>query len=347
MKYEMNSLICGDSFDLIKDLDDNIFDLTITSPSYFNLRKYSSPNELGREKELDDYLDSLTKIFKECLRVTSETGSVVFNVGDKYDNGNLMLIPYRFAQRVQAETGAKLINVVMWCKTNPTPRQCNRRLVPATEPFFHFVKGGEYKYFYERLSKKSDLKPKPNSKIGLGYFDQIEQSDLTPEQKRRAINELAEVIDEVREGKIDSLRMKIKGIHAPAFGGQDGGRATQMEKNGYTIIRVPGNSMVKDWIDNPVETIRGIGHLAIYPCAMVEKFIHLTTEPGDSIFDPFVGSGTSAYAAKKTGREYMGFDLSEDYIKRAKERLEKMDPTCECNADEGESTKKDRSIQGG
>ena len=62
-------------------------------------------------------------------------GSIVFNIGDKYQDSNLLLVPYRFALAA-TETGlVKLVNEVTWVKRNPTPRQFRRRLVSSTEPF--------------------------------------------------------------------------------------------------------------------------------------------------------------------------------------------------------------------
>jgi DNA modification methylase len=46
---------------------------------------------------------------------------------------------------------------------------------------------------------------------------------------------------------------------------------------------------------------------------------------GDVVFDPFMGSGTTAVAAKKLGRHYFGCDISEEYVKLARERVAKID----------------------
>ena len=43
---------------------------------------------------------------------------------------------------------------------------------------------------------------------------------------------------------------------------------------------------------------------------------------GDVVFDPFLGSGTTAVAAKQAGRIYVGCDISEEYCKIAEQRLE-------------------------
>ena len=61
-------------------------------------------------------------------------------------DGELLLVPYRFAIRVMDTRNAYLVNNITWFKTNPTPRQYKRRLVSSTEPFFHFVKSPDYYY---------------------------------------------------------------------------------------------------------------------------------------------------------------------------------------------------------
>ena len=59
--------------------------------------------------------------------------------------------------------------------------------------------------------------------VGQKYFELIDQSDLSEDEKHNARIALEDAIQEVRRGEIAGLRMKIRGIHAEAFGGQDGG----------------------------------------------------------------------------------------------------------------------------
>jgi site-specific DNA-methyltransferase (adenine-specific) len=316
----MNKIICGNSFDLMKDMPDESVNLVITSPPYFQQRKYTDDvEEIGNEKDLDEYVDRLLVIFKECVRVVKKDGSVIFNLGDKYISGNLSLAPFEFA--IKARKIAKLINNITWVKVNPTPRQYERRMVSGTEPFFHFVKTNNYIYNIDSVREKSDVKAKPNSKIGQGYFKQIEESDLTEEEKRNAKKDLEAVIEEVKEGKLHSVRMKIRGIHTMPFGGQEGGRKTQIVNNGYSIIKVPGKKMLKDVLEYPVENIKGAKHPAIYPKEIIEKLIVLTTNEDDVVLDPFMGSGTTALACRDVGRNFIGFELNEEFIFYANQRL--------------------------
>ena len=57
------------------------------------------------------------------------------------------------------------------------------------------------------------------------------------------------------------------------------------------------------------------------PIQLIIDLINLFSDPGDRILDPFCGSGTIPLACLMTGREYMGFEISEDYFKICEQRL--------------------------
>ena len=267
----------------------------------------------------------MVEVVIECKRIIKDTGTIVFNLGDKYIDGNLLLIPYRFALKCQ-DIGLKLINELTWVKVNPAPKQDPKKLVSSKEPFFIFAKSSNY-YFNKKafLDIKDSIykKQKINgNNIGKNYFKLIDSSDLTEEQKENAKRELSEVIFEVKSGLIESFRMKIKGIHALPYGGQAGGRLGQIEKKGYTFIKIYGNSLKRDIIESTVETIKGTQHPAIYPEFVIQEILKLLTKPGDLVLDPFIGSGTTAIAAKKLKRNYIGIEIFENYVRYAEKRLE-------------------------
>lgn len=62
-------------------------------------------------------------------------------------------------------------------------------------------------------------------------------------------------------------------------------------------------------------------HPTIKPEQLVERHLKHATQPNDIIFDPFLGSGTTAVAAKNTGRRYIGMEILEKYYKIASDRL--------------------------
>lgn len=65
----------------------------------------------------------------------------------------------------------------------------------------------------------------------------------------------------------------------------------------------------------------GNNHPTVKPVALMEWLVSIYSHPGNTILDPFSGSGTTGVAALNQGRNYLGIDLSEDYNNIAKERL--------------------------
>ncbi len=59
------------------------------------------------------------------------------------------------------------------------------------------------------------------------------------------------------------------------------------------------------------------------PAALIEKILAYTTEPGDLVLDPFLGSGQVAVVSKLHGRRYLGFEIVREYYEFARERLAK------------------------
>ncbi|ODS40382.1 MAG: hypothetical protein A7315_08760 [Candidatus Altiarchaeales archaeon WOR_SM1_79] len=62
-------------------------------------------------------------------------------------------------------------------------------------------------------------------------------------------------------------------------------------------------------------------HPATYPDQLPVDFIECFCPPGGIVLDPFMGSGTTAIAARKLGRNFIGFDISEEYCELAEQRL--------------------------
>ena len=64
-------------------------------------------------------------------------------------------------------------------------------------------------------------------------------------------------------------------------------------------------------------------HSAVFPVALPSWFINLFTQPGDIVLDPFLGSGSTAVAARSLGRHYLGVEINSEYVELAQERLYK------------------------
>lgn len=89
--------------------------------------------------------------------------------------------------------------------------------------------------------------------------------------------------------------------------------------NAAQFARGTQNNIIKGFKkNNNVE-----GHGACFPLDFAKKLITLFSKEGDLILDPFMGSGTTAVAAKLTNRNYIGFEIIKNYVKIAEDRIKK------------------------
>lgn len=123
----LNRVITGDSLDVLKTMDVNKIDLTVTSPPYDNLRKYK-----GHSFDFEG-------IAKELFRVTKTGGVVVWIVSDATVNGGETGTSFRQALYF-ISLGFKLHDTMIYEKKNPIPLT-HRRYEQKFEYMFVFVKG--------------------------------------------------------------------------------------------------------------------------------------------------------------------------------------------------------------
>lgn len=98
--------------------------------------------------------------------------------------------------------------------------------------------------------------------------------------------------------------------------------ASEKEGKHDTISRDDFMEWTKSiWTFN-AESARRIGHPAPFPEELPRRLIELYSFTDDIILDPFMGSGTTAVASIKNKRNFVGFDVSEEYIKLATKRIE-------------------------
>jgi len=96
-------------------------------------------------------------------------------------------------------------------------------------------------------------------------------------------------------------------------------------KNGRksTITREEFLEYTKSVWAFPSESANRVGHPAPFPVELPYRLIQLYTFEGDVVLDPFCGSGTTCVAALETGRNYVGLDNNEEYVRLARGRMEK------------------------
>lgn len=94
MQLQINQIFNTDALTGLKNLPDNCTDFCISSPPYWALRSYlpeehpSKKYELGQEPFFKDYIKNLLEIYKEVYRVLKPEGSCFVNLGDSYYGGN-------------------------------------------------------------------------------------------------------------------------------------------------------------------------------------------------------------------------------------------------------------------
>jgi site-specific DNA-methyltransferase (adenine-specific) len=88
-----------------------------------------------------------------------------------------------------------------------------------------------------------------------------------------------------------------------------------------TIFRDEFMDATLDLWEIPPESATRVGHPAPFPVALPERLIHLYTYRGDLVLDPFMGSGTTAVAALRAERHFVGYDTDADYVALATQRV--------------------------
>ena len=99
-------------------------------------------------------------------------------------------------------------------------------------------------------------------------------------------------------------------------------------KNGVfesDLIKKPGKQMRTVWDvpNNKTKVELKFGkHPTQKPLRLLERIVGLTSKEGDLMLTPFCGSGSECVAAKIAGREYIGFEIEDEYVELAEKRLE-------------------------
>lgn len=99
-------------------------------------------------------------------------------------------------------------------------------------------------------------------------------------------------------------------------------RAARGYPSEATISRDEFLEATVDVWELPPESATRVGHPAPFPVELPQRLIDLYTYRGDLVLDPFMGSGTTAVAALRTERHYVGYDTDPEYIAKAQARID-------------------------
>ncbi len=341
-KQARYAVILSDAYLALKDFPPNSIDCVITSPPYWQLREYAISNNhssqsIGAENTWAEYVHQLTQVFCEIQRILKPSGSLWLNLGDTYVNKNLLGIPWRVALALQ-DTGWILRNDVIWEKLKGT-QPVTDRLRNNHEHIFHFVKNQRYYYNMEDIRIKPRLMPistgeNATSATGVSgkkYRAQIANSDiLTAEEKKNAIQALEDTLQQIRDGHVVDFRMTIRGYQRTLHGNgsKTSGRARELEQKGFFIMKsyAKGFAPSDIWRLVPEDGVknRHTNHYAVFPQELLRIPILATCPPDGIVLDPFVGTGSTIFAALHHDRYAIGIDISEDYINSIKHQLNQV-----------------------
>lgn len=139
-----NTITCGDSLELIKQVPPNSVDLVWFSPPYWNIHKYTdSDKEIGFGQELEDYIESLVIIQKESNRILKPHGNLVINIMDIVRKNK----PIFLSDMLIKEFEMPLIERIVWLIRNKMPVASEVRFSNKFEWILHFAKTGDRYYF--------------------------------------------------------------------------------------------------------------------------------------------------------------------------------------------------------
>uniref|UniRef100_A0A7C4D126 site-specific DNA-methyltransferase (cytosine-N(4)-specific) n=1 Tax=Ignisphaera aggregans TaxID=334771 RepID=A0A7C4D126_9CREN len=177
-------IVIGDTRKIIPLLPDNYIDCVLTSPPYWMQRDYDHPQQIGRESTVEEYVHEIVKIFEMIKPKLKKTATIFLNIGYKYYNEELLLIPEMIAIEM-SRSGYMLKNKVIWYKPNAVPTSSRNRLNNTYEPVLVFIKkeskefyyfnleeiGEEPKTLHDYLSKINTIKPEDY--LGLRVIDSL------------------------------------------------------------------------------------------------------------------------------------------------------------------------------
>ncbi len=324
-------LMLGDASQVLCKLPDATIDCVMTSPPYWGKRKYANGG-IGLEPDFREYIQNLSSVFAEIQRVLKPEGSLWLNLGDTYQEKELLGIPWRVALELIDNQSWILRNSVIWNKVKGGMDNTKDRLGNVHENIFHFVKQSKYYYNVDAIRSKPRKTKVVNGAIvsatgvsGVRYKRQIELStELCDNEKIAASQALNKMLSDLATGCISDFRMIIRGQQRTTHSdsAKISGRAKELRDKGfYFLCYHPKGSKPSDvWDILPEDTQNRVSHFAPYPIDLCYIPIHATCPLGGIVLDPFCGTGTTLLAARNLGRKSLGIDISQEYIEIAQER---------------------------
>jgi DNA modification methylase len=309
-------------------LADESVDMCVTSPPYFGLRDYGNSAQLGLEETTEAYVANMVSVFREVWRVLKPTGTLWLNIGDSYfsdtkgtggksdkqdsnagsryesrsfqrTNGlkpkDLIGIPWMLAFALRAD-GWYLRSDIIWHKPNPMPESVTDRPTKAHEYLFLLSKSKSYYYDANAIMEKSTtFENRPSGVVRDREYGYDSKQKAMGRHKNIVGNMSTRGVTRTTEG----LNLKTQAEKTKEF---------RNRRSVWTVTTKPYKG----------------AHFATFPPALIEPCILAGSPVGGIVLDPFMGSGTTAWVARKHGRSAIGLDISFSYLhEQARVRLGK------------------------
>ncbi len=316
----------------------------VTSPPYWGLRDYGEAGQLGAEKTPEAYVANMVNVFREVRRVLRDDGTLWLNLGDSYGAGkNLAGIPWRVALALQAD-GWYLRSDIIWAKPNPMPESVRDRPTKAHEYLFMLTKSPRY-FFDQEAVREASAHEYTAGHVTVGYSDASGRNDGTPHRAGIGFG-VAPSGRNIRTVWTVATQ-PYKGAHFACFpprliepcilaGTSAHGCCSECGTPWVRVVeRTPmviperqqadrvGREAVhgrerhrtmngQEWAKTARTTTTGWAPSCAHPEA---------SRVPCTVLDPFMGSGTTAWVARKHGRRSVGVELNETYLELAAGRL--------------------------
>jgi site-specific DNA-methyltransferase (adenine-specific) len=288
----LDHIICGDArrMDAVPDAS---VQLIVTSPPYNVLKDYTDHDD---NLSLEEYLCLLNAVWQECYRVLVPGGRLCVNVANTDRKPYLSLVSLIDEElRTSSQTWLHRGHIIWDKGASAGVSTAWGSFGRSTNPTLRDV------HEYITVWSKDRLKLADGGETGItgNQFVAWTRSIWRPEE---LIGELEKKI----AAKLADARKRDK---------DDAWIAESIARAVWGQATVPGETV---W---EMTTESGVAHPAPFPMELPKRVIALYTQPGDVVLDPFMGSGSTAIAAKLTGRHYVGYELSAEYCALAEKRV--------------------------
>jgi len=326
-----NQLFVGDALTELRQLPGASVDMVLTSPPYFRLRDYQTSGQLGLEGHVEQWVTGLREVSRELHRVLLPTGSFWLNLADTYSTHvsqgagrkSLVLGPERLALALLSD-GWLLRNKIVWAKANPMPSSVRDRLTASWEALYVFVK--QPRYFFDL-----DAIRQPHRTTHRGRINAADDRPRSREAWRGPNGSDTAGLD----------LLKARGIVGHPLG-KNPGDVWRIASSSYRgahhatfPIQLAERAILAGSPEARCETcrapcqrqlIRSLGGAAVRGALGPSCACKSDREPA-IVLDPFFGAGTTAVAAERHGRDWLGIELNPAYAAEAAARLAQPPPS--------------------